>query len=124
MLNGVPRPDHGDGWAERVCSRCSASWVGHTTDGPDWCPWCERLQELSEALRRRELLSPPHLRSDDGSERYEALNEPQKAVWDRTRGQVRGTDTIAWWIARLRRAVVDGLITEDEADQAMRRVAG
>lgn len=122
MLNGVPRPDHGDGWRERVCSKCSASWVGHTSDGDRWCPWCERLDELSDALRRRELLDPPQLRTDDGNGRYEALDEPQRAVWDRTRGQVRGTESLAWWIARLARAVDDGLITEDEADRALRRV--
>jgi hypothetical protein len=73
-------------------------------------------------MERRELLDPPHLRSDAGNPRYDALSDVQKAVWDRTRGQTRGTDSVAWWVARLERAVDVGLITRDEAEQAMRKV--
>jgi uncharacterized Zn finger protein (UPF0148 family) len=124
MIDGTPRPDHGDGWRERVCSRCSASWVGHTTDGPTWCPWCERRAELEQEMERRDLLDPPHLRSDAGSQRYEALDDVDRAIWDRTRGQTRGTDSVAWWAHRLGRAVADGFITQDEADRALRKVLG
>jgi hypothetical protein len=124
MLHGVPRPDHGEGWVEMVCPRCKASWVGHVTDGDGWCPWCDRRAELAREMERRELLEPPWSHSDHGAERYDALTDVQKAVWDRTRGQVRGTDTVIWWVARLGRACADGLITRDEMTTAIRKVTG
>jgi len=122
VLDGTPRPDHGAGWWERVCSRCSASWVGHETDGDEWCPWCERYEELADEMARRELLDPPALRTDSGTRRYDALTELEQAVWRRTRGQLEPADGLIAWIVRLRRAVDHGLITRAEAEAAIRRV--
>lgn len=123
MLNGTPRPDHGEGWTERVCPHCDAGWVGHQTDGDDWCPWCQTRLELETEMRRSELLNPPWLHTDHGNPRYDALNVTDGAVWDRTRGQRRDTDSIVAWVAQLARAVQDGVITDSEADTAMRKVA-
>ena len=49
--DGMPRPDHGPGWRDRLCRACGASWVGHERDGEEWCPWCEQAAERQ--LRRR-----------------------------------------------------------------------
>jgi hypothetical protein len=70
------------------------------------------------------LLDPPWLQSDAGSMRYDELSEIDKAVWDRTRGQIRGTDSVVAWVARLRRGVDAELITQNEAEAAMRKVTG
>lgn len=121
MLDGYPRPDFGDGWHERVCAVCSASWVGHERDG-DWCAWCEASDARQRALERRLLLDPPWLRTSAGDPRYDALSDLDRAVWDRTRGQSRGTDSVVAWAARLRRAVEAELITRNEAERAMRRI--
>jgi hypothetical protein len=69
--------------------------------------------------RRRRLLV---LRSSAGHPRYDALDDAGKAVWDRTRGQSRGADSIAAWVGRLERAVETELITEHEARRAIERV--
>ena len=45
-----------------------------------------------------------------------------KAVWDRTRGQTRGTDSVETWVRRLGRAVQAGLITRAEAERAVDRL--
>ena len=63
---GLPRPDHGPGFINRLCTTCEATWVGHQEDG-DWCPWCARAVAHQQSLRRRLLLDPPQLRSDVGS---------------------------------------------------------
>jgi len=121
MIDGTPRPDHGPGFYERICATCSASWVGHERDG-DWCPWCEAEIERRRALDRSLLLDPPWLRSSVGTERYDALSDVDKAIWDRTRGQARGRDSLVSWAARLGRAVDTELISEDEAERALRRL--
>jgi hypothetical protein len=121
MLDGYPRPDFGDGWRERVCSTCSAGWVGHERDG-DWCHWCEAAAARQKTAERALLLDPPWLRSSAGDPRYDDLDDVGKAVWDRTRGQTRGTDSVITWAARLRRAVDADLITAAEADRALRRI--
>lgn len=119
MIDGVPRPDHGPDMVERVCADCSASWVGRVDDG---CGWCERREERLRADTRAMLLNPPSLRSDAGHPRYDALDDVGKAVWDRTRGQTRGADSIAAWLSRLVRAVEAELITEADARRAIERV--
>lgn len=119
MLDGYPRPDHGEGWRERVCSTCSASWVGH---GDDWCSWCEAALARQTVAQRAVLLDPPWLRTSAGEPRYDALDDAGRAVWDRTRGQTRGTDSVTTWIGRLERAVEVELITEHEARRAIGRV--
>jgi hypothetical protein len=73
-------------------------------------------------MERRDLLDPPHLRTDAGHDRYDALDDLDKAVWDRTRGQNRGADAVLQWVARLGRAVADGVITHAEAETALRKV--
>lgn len=122
MIDGYPRPDHGDGWQERVCNTCNASWVGHQADG-GWCPWCERRAALDLEAARRSLLTPTHLQTDQGTTRYDQLTHIDQTIWDQTRGRYRGTDTIAMWVNRLADAVAGGWITEHEADAAIRRVS-
>ena len=109
-------------WIDRVCATCRAEWEGLERDG-DWCPWCEAREAHQRAVERRLLLDPPWLRSSAGDARYDALDDDSRAVWDRTRGQIRGSDSVVVWAARLRRAVDSGLITNHEAERAIRRVA-
>jgi hypothetical protein len=59
-----------------------------------------------------------------GSERYDALSDADRAVWDRTRGQTRGSESVVMWAARLGRAVAAGLITTHEMNAAIRKVTG
>jgi len=108
-------------WIDRVCATCRAEWEGLERDG-DWCPWCQARDADQRAAERRLLLDPPWLRTSAGQARYDALDETTKQVWDRTRGHIRGSDSITVWVGRLERAVDTGLITEDEAEHALRRV--
>ena len=119
-IDGLPRPDHGPGMVQRVCDACKAGWVGAADDPCQWC--IDRDLDLV-ADERRLLLDPPWLRSDAGSSRYDQLTEVDKMVWDRTRGQSRGADSVLTWVARLRRAVDTGLVTRREAEKAIRRVS-
>jgi hypothetical protein len=119
MNDGTPRPDHGTGYLERVCADCGASWVGHE-DEP--CYWCERATARLLEDERSYLLHPPHLRSSAGQPRYDELGDDSRAVWDRTRGQTRGTGSLITHTARLGRAVTTGLLTPREAELALRRV--
>jgi hypothetical protein len=105
---------------ERVCAACSAGWVGYVDDG---CGWCERRECQQRALERDLLLDPPWLRTSAGHPTYDALDDVGKAVWDRTRGQTRGHDSVVIWVARLARAVDVGVITQAEAERAIRRMA-
>ena len=117
-LDGIPRPDHGPGMQQRVCPDCKAGWVGLAEDP---CGWCADAAERQVADERRLLLDPPWLRSSAGDPRYDALSEVDKAVWDATRGQTRGADSLKVWAERLARAVTSGLITRHEADRALTR---
>jgi hypothetical protein len=119
VIDGVPRPDHGPGYTERVCPTCDAGWVGQHNEE---CGWCHRRAQLDLELARSELLQPSHLNSDVGNPNYDRLDDVTKQVWDRTRGQRRGEHSIAMWIARLGQAVGEGWITAAEADHAIRRV--
>jgi hypothetical protein len=122
--DGTPRPDHGPGWRNRTCATCSAGWVGHADDGLDWCPWCEAAHERQEAAERLLLLAPPWLASNHRHVRYDGLSEADRAVWDRTRGQSRHAGSVLAWLQRLERAVSVDLITQREAEHAIRRVHG
>lgn len=119
-LDGVPRPDHGPGFRQRSCATCQAGWIGHERDG-DWCPWCEAAEERQVAFERLLLLDPPWLHHDAGNRRYDELSDDDKTVWDRTRGQARGTHSVRTWVERLARAVEAGLISEVEANRALDR---
>lgn len=101
-----------------VCVVCAAGWVGPPFDE---CPWCARAIARQVEDQRRMLLDPPWLASDAGDPRYDELSEVDKAVWDRTRGQRRDADSIKAWVERLARAVIAGVITEDEARRACDR---
>jgi uncharacterized Zn finger protein (UPF0148 family) len=67
-LDGVPRPDHGDGFRQRRCAACGAGWVGHIDDGDDWCPWCEKAGARQIDDERRMLLDPPWRRPSQPEE--------------------------------------------------------
>ncbi len=106
-------------WIDRRCEVCGATWTGLYADDPAWCWWCERRDEQLVADQRQMLLWPEQPERGRG---YEALDDVGKAVWDRTRGQSRGSDAITTWVGRLERAVEAEVITADEARQAIRRV--
>jgi len=104
----------------RACPDCHASWDTDVDEG-DWCGWCDAVATRQRATNRSLLLDPPSLRTSAGDPRYDALSDVDKRIWDRTRGQARGADSIVSWAARLRRAVETELITAAEAEAAMRR---
>lgn len=118
-LDGVPRPDHGPGYRQHLCATCGAGWVGLDGEG---CWWCQAALERQQADERRLLLEARWLHKGTG--RYDELSEADRAVWDRTRGQVRGAHSVEAWVARLARAVEAGLVTEAEAVRAIRRMRG
>jgi hypothetical protein len=100
-----------------VCDECPAGWIGLPGEG---CGWCADAIERQRDDQRRMLLSPDWLSVDHGP-RYDQLSPVDRAVWDRTRGQVRGHDSRTAWAERLARAVVSGLVTEHEARAAYDR---
>ena len=114
--NGVPRPDHGPGMVQIVCADCGAGWVGPVGDP---CAWCADRLTHDVADTRRVLLWPDWL-AEQGP-RYDELGELDRAVWDRTRGIVRGADSLEAWRRRLAEAVAIGLVTRDEAHGALAR---
>lgn len=118
-IDGLPRPDHGPGIVQRACRDCGAGWVG-APDDP--CAWCAQAAERQLLEERKLLLDPPWLRTSAGDLRYEELSEIDRAIWDRTRGQSRGTDSVEQWVRRLGRAVQADLITKAEADGAIDRL--
>lgn len=118
-IDGIPRDDHGPGYMERVCPTCDASWVGTHDES---CGWCHRRAAHELELARSQLLHPSHLATSRGNPNYDRLDDVTKQVWDRTRGQRRGDDSIAMWLGRLTQAVADGWITPPEADHAIRRI--
>jgi hypothetical protein len=118
-IDGMPQPEHGPGMIQRVCRDCGASWVGLAGDP---CGWCAQAWERQVADQRRLLLDPPWLQTSQGDPRYDELSDDDQAVWDRTRGQSRGADSLQTWIDQLKRAVETGLVTRREADRAVERV--
>lgn len=117
---GFARPEYGNNVHDLACDVCGASWCGFDGDPCDWCR--KSLQRLLEA-QRAELLAPAWLAVDHGP-RYDQLGPDDRAVWDRTRGQMSGAGSMVTWIARLGRAVRSGLVTETEARRAAGRVRG
>jgi hypothetical protein len=69
---------------------------------------------------RKRLLWPPW--ALNGTPRYDALDDEAKAVWRQTRGQRIEDDSQTRWAHELSGAVHKGLITQAEADDAMKRV--
>ena len=110
------RTDYGGWWLR--CLVCSASWVGAQGDP---CPWCAERYERVVEDERRKLLHPHWLERSEGNERYDSLSPIDQQVWDRTRGQNRGADSLDAWGKDLARAVGRGIITLAEADEAMTR---
>jgi hypothetical protein len=80
-----------------------------------------RLESIDRAreLRRENLLHPSWLRSDAGLPRYDSLDELDKRVWNATRGQTSEPQSIAAWSKAIAAAELDGLITTDEAREAL-----
>lgn len=115
-IAGRQRDDIGPDLYDLECTVCKAGWVGKEGD----CAWCAAELERLRADQRRMLLWPDWLAVDHGP-RYDELSAVDKAVWDRTRGQVPGHDSIPAWVERLARAVKADLITEDEARGAIER---
>ena len=108
------RTDYGGWWLR--CLVCEATWVGAQGDP---CPWCvERDERISED-ERRSLLHPHWLESDEGNIRYDSLSPIHQRIWDQTRGQKRGEHSAEVWARRLARAVASGLVTADEARNAI-----
>src|SRR4029077_8505076 len=91
-----------DVWIDRRCADCGATWTGLYADDPAWCWWCERRDERMLAGQRRLLLWPE---MPERGPRYDELDDVSKAVWDRTRGQATGNDSMVGWVRRLRVAV-------------------
>jgi hypothetical protein len=118
VIAGIRQPDLGPGMWNVACDVCEATWVGRPGDA---CSWCQRAEERQREDQRRLLLDPPWLHSDCGNVRYDELSAVDRAVWDRTRGQTRGADSIKAWHGRLVRGVESRLISEHEARTAWHR---
>jgi hypothetical protein len=116
VIDGRPRPDFGPGHVERAC-QCGATWIGGADDPCWWCAQAERRQ-LDD--QRRRLLWPEWMASQ--GPRYDELAPVDRAVWDRTRGILRGADSVKAWTHRLIDAVDAGIVTEAEARAALNRV--
>lgn len=97
QLDGCPPAVERARWLERVlrttCSECGASWEG-TDYGP--CTWCERKKAGQRDLLRRIALEPPDL--VHGVKAHE----------------------IALQLSRLADGLQSGVISEAEAERAMR----
>lgn len=93
---GLPQPAHGAGYWELRCLACGATWTGRPGEP---CDWCERADEN---LRRwqAELLLRPEL--------------PDTA-------DKRRADSLEAWCDRLRRGIDAGLISDYQAESALRR---
>jgi hypothetical protein len=114
---GVHRTDHGPAFYDLQCTLCGATWVGPLLDPCSWC--AERAaRDLSDI--RHELLYPEW--AVPQGERYEALSELDKRVWDQTRGIRRGVAVEHAWARALRQAIEAGIITVAEADDAINRL--
>lgn len=98
------------------CGECGAGWYGHTGDP---CDWCHRALQHQLEDQRQRLLYPDWM--VDQGPTYDQLDDVDKAVWDHTRGIARGESSFAAWVNRIVDATQAGVITELEADAAMRR---
>jgi hypothetical protein len=117
---GPLRPDWGDGWAELECDVCQATWTGPIGEP---CEYCHLWHQRALETQRQQLLYPDHLQTSAGDPRYDNLScDESRQVWDATRGQRRGADSIVAWTRRLADAVQAELITPRQAEQAMRRI--
>lgn len=110
------------GWVTPVCGLacdvCGATWDGCPGE---ICPWCVTGAQRQLADQRRQLLRPDWARLLDDP-RYAELDDDDRAVWRRTR-DLPDPDTAATaWARRLRHAVDAGIVTEAEANEALRYV--
>lgn len=106
-----------DGTALVLCKRCGATWQGWPDER---CEWCEERAERMERDERHELLWPPWMLNGQGP-RYEQLSPESQAVWNTTRGLKDDANTLDAWITQLVDATAKGVITEDDARQAVQR---
>jgi hypothetical protein len=97
LPTGPLRPEYGPLEQDLTCCCCGATWTGVPGDA---CWWCQRSREIQLEHQIDLLLTPPDIDPDDI--RYEAR--------------------ITAWAQRLARGVVAGLITEQQANHATRRV--
>lgn len=116
---GRRRPEYGDDVFDLTCDACGATWCGEVGMG---CEWCERRERQLVEDQRAMLLHPHWLQTSAGDPRYDELSADDRAVWDRTRGQARGEDSIQAWERRLARAVEAGIVTEHEARRGINRM--
>jgi hypothetical protein len=117
VLDVGHRPDHGPEFYDLRCVVCGATWVGPLLDP---CSWCAERAARNLLNLRHELLWPDWVVPQD--DRYEALSEVDKLVWDQTRGIHRDVAVERAWAERLRHAVEAGIITAAEADDALNRI--
>lgn len=97
LLTGRERPEFGHGFAELECVHCLATWVGVPGD---LCLWCEAVLRALQRYQAELVLRP------DLPERTDKRRERAVAAWAE---------------GRLAVAVEAGLVTDLEAERALRR---
>ena len=75
-----------------------------------------------DADERHLLLWPPW--AINNGLRYDQLSPASQEVWNKTRGIRTDAETFDKWVLALGDGIKRGLITTDEAEQAIRRVNG
>lgn len=102
------------------CPDCHATWQPDPPDQP--CPWCAHRLAQARANTRDQLLRNP-LGHDYPADRLK-LSDHDFRVWCRTRGlrHENRTAVLREWQLQLRHAVQIGLVTELEAETALRAV--
>lgn len=71
---------------------------------------------------RQKLLFPPWAGNGNGV-RFDGLAEADQKVWRATRNQRTDADSESAWVDALVNAIRNGVITREEAEQAIKRVA-
>ncbi len=82
-----------------VCDTCGASW--HTIDGDGTCNWCTTAEANQRRWQAELTLTPPNTDPDNPAD----------------------DGALTAWAERLHRAVQTGLITNQQAETAIRRLA-
>jgi hypothetical protein len=100
-----------------TCQWCGATW--EFDEGYE-CRWCAEALERMRDDQRQRLLWPDW--AADPGDRYDELSAVDKAVWDRTRGIIRGEGSVAVWTQRLMAAADAGIVTRSDATAALDRI--